>query len=37
VLSVRSPLGGPTAVGAHIPVVSDLGTSVAPVSAVTPS
>ncbi|WEO75827.1 sensor domain-containing protein [Cryobacterium sp. SO2] len=27
VLSVRSPDGGPTAVGAHIPLVSDLGSS----------
>ena len=28
ILSVRSPAGGPTAVGAHIPLVSDLGSSV---------
>ncbi|PXA67825.1 sensor domain-containing protein [Cryobacterium arcticum] len=35
VLSVRSPSGGPTAVGAHIPLVRDFGSSVAPGTAVT--
>jgi signal transduction histidine kinase len=29
ILSVRSPAGGPTAVGAHIPLVTDLGSSIA--------
>jgi signal transduction histidine kinase len=29
ILSVRSPAGGPTAIGAHIPVASGLGSSVA--------
>jgi signal transduction histidine kinase len=29
ILSVRSPVGGPTAVGAHIPLVRELGSSVA--------
>jgi signal transduction histidine kinase len=29
ILSVRSPAGGPTAVGAHIPLVRELGTSIA--------
>ena len=35
VLSVQSPVGGPTAVGAHIPLVRDFGSSVTPGTSVT--
>jgi signal transduction histidine kinase len=37
VLSVRSPLGGPTAVGAHIPLVRDTGSPVSTGSSVRPA